>query len=82
MTTLAPPYLNGSFFMHHEILDEFESGPDSITDYGVRCPLASEKMMYNVVSTLAPQVFIGFSSFLQVMRTVMKFRMSWKFSQI
>ena len=28
----------------HNILDEFEFRPDQTTDYGVSCPLASEKI--------------------------------------
>ena len=38
----------------HESLDEFEIRQDPTTDYGVSCPWASEKAMYNVVNTLAP----------------------------
>ena len=45
---------------------EFEFWPDPITDYGVSCPLTSEKSMYNVVTTLMPSVLTGSSSFLQV----------------
>ena len=36
--------------------------------------IASEKSMYNVVSTLAPSLLIGLSSFLKVKSTVIK---SW-----
>ena len=38
----------------YESLDEFEFWQDPTTDYGVSCPWASEKSMYNVVNTLAP----------------------------
>ena len=66
----------------HENLDEFEFVPDTTTDSGVICPLASEKLMYNIVNTLAPSFLIGSSSFLQVTRTTMKSQTSWKFGQI
>ena len=32
----------------------FEFKPDQTTDYGVTCPRAFEKSMYNVVNTLGP----------------------------
>ena len=38
--------------------------------------------MYNVVSTLDPSFLIRSSSFLQVTRTAIKFRMSLKFGKI
>ena len=48
----------------HESLDEFEFRQDPTTDYGVSCPWASEKSMYNVVNTtVAPSFLIEFSSF-------------------
>ena len=47
----------------------------------VICPCASEKLMYNVVSTLAPSFLIGSSSYLQVMRTSITSRTSSKFGQ-
>ena len=56
----------------HESLNEFELRQDFTTDYGVSCPWASEKSMYNVVNTLAPLFLIESSSFLQVMRTTIK----------
>ena len=59
----------------HESLDEFKFWPDTTTKSRLICPYASEKLMYNVVNTLAPQFLIGSSSFLQVMRTIIK---SWK----
>ena len=52
----------------HESLNEFEIRPDTTTDSGVNCPWASEKLMYNVVNTLAPSFLIVSSSFLQVTR--------------
>ena len=39
-------------------LDAFEFQPDPTTDYRFKCPLASEKAMYNVVNTLALSFFI------------------------
>ena len=52
----------------HESLDEFDE-QDLTTDYGVSCPWASEKSMYNVINTLAPSFLIESSSYLQVSRT-------------
>ena len=37
----------------HESLDEFKFRPDTTTPSRVICPCVSEKMMYNVVNTLA-----------------------------
>ena len=65
----------------HENLDEFEFRPDTATNSRVICPCASEKLMYNVVITLAPLFLIG-SSFLQVRRTTIKSRPSSKFDHI
>ena len=48
----------------HESLDELELRQDPTTDYGVRCPWASEKSMYNAVNTLAPSFLIESSSFI------------------
>ena len=66
----------------HETLDEFEFRQDPTTDYGVSCPWASEKNMYNVVNNLAPSFFIESSSFLQVTRTTIKSGLSSKLSLI
>ena len=66
----------------HESLDEFQFRPDTTTDSRVICPCASEKLMYNVVNTLAPSFLIGSSLFLQVRRTTIISRMSLNFSQI
>ena len=44
--------------------------------------LASEKLLYNVVTTLAPSFLIGSSSYLQVTRTSITSWTSWKFGQI
>ena len=66
----------------HESLGEFKFQPDTATDSRVICPCASEKLMYNVVNTLAPLFLIGSSSLLQVRRTTIKSRPSSKFDQI
>ena len=66
----------------HESLTEFEFRPDTISDTRVICAWASEKLMYYVVSTLAPSFLIGSSSYLQVMRTSITSRTSSKFGQI
>ena len=66
----------------HESLDEFKFRPDTVTNSRVICPCASEKLMYNVVNTLAPLFLIGSSSFLQVRRTTIKSRPSSKFDEI
>ena len=65
-----------------ESFDEFKFRPATTTDSRVICPCASEKLMYNVVNTLAPSFLIGSSLFLQVTRTTIKSRMSSKFDQI
>ena len=41
----------------HESLDEFKFRPDTDTNTRVICPCASEKLLYNVVTTLAPSFF-------------------------
>ena len=88
MKTLAPSSFNWIFFIlagnedMHESLDVFEFWQDPATDYGVSCPWASEKSMYNVVNTLAPSFFIEFSSYLQITRTTIKSGLSFKLSQI
>ena len=66
----------------HESLDDFKFRPDTTTNFRVICPCASEKLMYNVVNTLAPLFFIGSSSYWQVMRTSITSRTSSKFGQI
>ena len=66
----------------HESLTEFEFRQDTTTNTRVTCPCASEILMYNVVTTLAPLFLIGSSSYLQVMRTSIRSRTSSKFSQI
>ena len=58
----------------HENLDEFKFQPDTDTYTRVICPCASEKLLYNVVSTLAPS--------LQVTGTSITSRTSSKFGQI
>ena len=66
----------------HESLDEFKFRPDTTTNSRVICPCSSEKLMYNVVNTLAPLFLIGSSLILQVTRTTIKSWMSLKFDQI
>ena len=50
----------------HESLDEVKFRPDTDTNTRVICPCASEKLLYNVVTTLAPSFLIESSSYLQV----------------
>ena len=66
----------------HESLDEFKFRPDTDTDTKVICLCASEKLLYNVVTNLAPLVSSGSSSYLQVTRTSITSRTSSKFGQI
>ena len=66
----------------HESLDEFKFRPDTDTNTRVICPCASEKLLYNVVTTLAPSFLIGSSSYLQVTRTDITSRTISKFGQI
>ena len=66
----------------HESLDEFKFRPDTDTNTSVICPCGSENWLYNVVSTLAPSFFIGYSAYLQVTRTSITSRTSSKFGQI
>ena len=70
MNTLAPSFFESIILIlagnedMHESLDKFKFRPD--TDTRVICPCTSEKLLYNVVSTLAPSFLIGSSSYLQV----------------
>ena len=66
----------------HESLDEFKFWPDTTTNFRIICPCASEKLMFNVVSTLAHSFLIRSSSYLQVTRTSITSRASSKFGQI
>ena len=66
----------------HESLDEFKFRQDTTTNSRVICPVGSEKMIYNVVNTLAPLFLIGSSSYWQVMMTSITSRTSSKFGQI
>ena len=66
----------------HESLDEFKFRLDTTTNSRVICPCASEKLMYNVVNTLAPTFWIGSSSFFQVKRTTLKSGQSSNLRQI
>ena len=63
----------------HESLNEFKFRPDTDTNTRVICPCASEKLLYNVVSTLAPSFLMGSSSYLQVTRTSITSGTSSKF---
>ena len=88
MTTVVPSFLDesSSFFADnktsHKSLDEFEFRQDSITDFGLSCPWASEKLKNNVVTTLAHSFMIGSSSFLQATSKPIKSRIGSKFSRI
>ena len=89
VNTLAPSFFNQSSSIlqvtcedMHESLDEFKCRPDTDTNTRVICPCASEKLLYNVVTTLAPSFLIGSSSYLQVPRTSITSRTSSKFGQI
>ena len=66
----------------HESLNEFKFRPDTTTNSRVICPCMSEKLMYNVVNTLAPTFLIGSSSFFQVERTTFKSGQSSNLRQI
>ena len=66
----------------HKRLDEFKFRPDTTTDSGVICPCASEKLMNDVVNTLATSLLIGSSSFLQVKRATKKSRTRSKVGQL
>ena len=66
----------------HKSLDEFLFRPDTTTNSRVICPCASEKLIYNVVNTLAPLFLIGSFSYLKVTRTFITFQTSLKFGQI
>ena len=64
----------------HESLDEFKFRPDTDTNTRVICPCASEKLLYNVVTTVVPSFLSRSSSYLQV--TKITSRTSLKFGQI
>ena len=66
----------------HESLDDYKFRPDTASNSRVICPCAFEKLIYNVVNTLALLFLIVSSSFLQVWRTTIKSRPSSKFDQI
>ena len=66
----------------HESLDEFKFRPDTTNNSRVICPCMSEKLMYNVVNTLAPTFLIRSCSFLQVTRTTLMSGQSSKSDQI
>ena len=87
MNTLAPSFLNRSFSflqvtrkcMKAWMSSNFGQIPPPTL---VICPCGSEKLMFNVVSTLAPSFLIGSSSYLQETRTFITSGMSTKFGQI
>ena len=66
----------------HESLNEFKFRPDTTNNSRVICPCTSEKLLYNVVHTLAPSFSIGSSSFLPVTRIIIKSWKNSKFDQI
>ena len=66
----------------HKSLDEFKFRPDTTTNSKVICHFTSEKLMYNVVNTLAPLFLIRSLSFLQVTRTTITSLTGWKFGYI
>ena len=66
----------------HESLDVFKFLPDTDTNTRVICPCASEKLLYNVVTNLAPSFLIGSSSYLQVTWTSITSWTSSKLGQI
>ena len=66
----------------HESLDEFKFRPDTDTNTRVICPCASEKLLYNVVTTEAPSLLIVSSSYLQELMTSITSPTSSKFGQI
>ena len=66
----------------HGSLDKLKFRPDTTTNSTVICPCVSEKLMYNVVNTLAPTFLIGSSSFFQETRTTLKSGLSSNLRQI
>ena len=68
----------------HESLDEFQISVRYRHQHQHRviCPCTTEKLLYNVVTTLALSFLIGSSSYLQVTRTSITSRASSKFGQI
>ena len=62
----------------HGSLDELKFRPDTTANFRVICPCVYEKLMFSVVSTLAPLFLIGSSSYLQVTRTSITSRKSSK----
>ena len=71
MNTLAPSFFFESIILilagnedMHESLDEFKFRPDTNTNTRVICPCASEKLLYNVVSTLAPSLHPRYTKYI------------------
>ena len=59
VTTLAPSFFDSIIFVLagnediHKSFDEYEIQQDKTTNSRVSCPCTSEKLLYNVVNTLA-----------------------------
>ena len=66
----------------YESLDDLKFRSDTDTNTRVIWPCMSEKLLYTVVTTLAPSFLIGSPSYLEVMRTSITSRTSSKFGQI
>ena len=76
-------YLHNQWANCNQILSEASLGRGKgCIRWLVICPCVSEKLMYNVVNTLAPSFLIGSSSFLQVTSKTIKAWTSAKFDQI
>ena len=88
MNTLAPSFIYSIILIlagnenMHKSFDEFKFRPDTTINSRGVCPCASEKLMYNVVNTLAPTFSIGSSSFFQITRTTLKAGQSLNSRQI
>ena len=88
MTTLVPSFLDGSFSFLQITRPPIKArmslnfGKIPSLDFGVSCPGASENVMNNVVTTLAPSFLIGSSSFLQATSKPIISWMGSKFSRI
>ena len=88
VSTLEPSFLIGSSSFLQQTRKTTNAWMS--LNFGGYQPLTSElaalerlkKTIYNLVSTLAPSFLIGFSSFLQVRRTTIIYRMSSKFGTI
>ena len=63
-------------------MHEFKFRRDSTTNFRVICPCVSEKLMYNVMNTLAPTFSIESSTLFQVTRKPLKSGQSSNLRQI